>query len=886
MNLADRRYLLENAECIASQIPYAVHATHELVSTHAGDYVAVLRLDGVAFQTADIGDVNIAHESLNIVLRNIASAHLTIWTHTVHDEEKTYVDGTFPTAFARAFDALYKRDMGGTRLMSSALYVSLVYRPIVENTERAVLQRKRNASSSALRDIRAEAREKLGDAVRMFKRMMGRYNPVQLHTYRHNGILYSAPLEFFGYLVNGYWQRIPVLAADIATYLATARPLWGVDAYELRGPVATRYGVMLAFQTYPGNTYPGLLNEFLTQPFSYVLTQSYQFMDRTAAREALGRERAKLDGSGELVDEQVADIEDKIRALNNGEIVYGGHHLSLNIFAGDERSLKSAISLGASTLGNTGCNIAREDDALVEAFLAQLPSNFRQRPRLSGLDSRNFASLASFHNYPTGQKTGNQWGDAITMLRTTAGSPYFFNYHHSTAAVQKLIRNSAELDYSIPSADDAAASGGRRPARDIYAKLAEREVTSLAVTDVDEEYLDAPSGALAARPSGERQQPRPQPPEPTRPATKRMIADLGNVAIIGPAGSGKTVMQGVLSTFSLKIPQMRCAVLDKDEGMRLMVLANGGTYLSIKHGVPSGMAPLQIDAGEANTSMLIRLVKKLCTPVREVLTVNEANGISYAVRQVMKRPIGERRLRKVFDLMTSDSSEGAKARLEKWVYGGDHAWVFDAKLDQIALDARLVGFDVTDFLGDPEIRSPIVMYLAHRIRHEMITGTPFVWFWDEFWKSLDDPELTYIAKDELKTIRKKNGLLVMGTQEAEDVVKSTIGSTIIQQTATMILCPNPKGDRKAYMDGLKLTETEYQIVRTGMPPGSNRYLIKQGHSSVVVELDLSATAFADALSILSGTKENVHLYEAIAAELGTADPDRWLPVFYERRSAT
>jgi hypothetical protein len=75
MNLADRRYLLENAECIASQIPYAVHATHELVSTHAGDYVAVLRLDGVAFQTADISDVNIAHESLNIILRNVNSGH-------------------------------------------------------------------------------------------------------------------------------------------------------------------------------------------------------------------------------------------------------------------------------------------------------------------------------------------------------------------------------------------------------------------------------------------------------------------------------------------------------------------------------------------------------------------------------------------------------------------------------------------------------------------------------------------------------------------------------------------------------------------------------------------------------------------------------------------
>jgi type IV secretory pathway VirB4 component len=555
--------------------------------------------------------------------------------------------------------------------------------------------------------------------------------------------------------------------------------------------------------------------------------------------------------------------------------------LSLNVFASNEASLKAAIGLATSVLGNTGCNVAREDDALVEAFLAQLPGNFRERPRLSGLDSRNFASLASFHNHPTGQKKGNQWGDAIVMLRTTAGTPYFFNFHHSRAAVQKLIRNSAELEPDIQDHPPSGSGGQAASRREVYAQFAETEVASLDATDMKEEYLEDMPGTFEAPSRPGRRQALPSPgAEP-----KKMVANLGNAIIIGPSESGKTVMQAALATFSLKVLRMRIAVQDKDEGLKLLVLAHGGVYLSIKHGRPSGMAPLQLDENEENTKMLIRLVRKLCSPAGEVLTSHEANGISYAVRQVMRRPREERRLRKVFDLMTSDSSEGAKARLEKWVYGGENAWIFDNERDHISLDARIVGFDITEFLEDPEIRSPIIMYLAHRVRHEMITGLPFVWFWDEFWKSLNDPELMYIAKDELKTIRKKNGLLVMGTQEAEDAVGSAISSTIVQQTATMILCPNPKGDRKAYVEGLKLTETEFQIVRSGMPVGSHRYLVKQGHSSVVVELDLSPQAFANSLAILSGTKENVSLYESISAEIGSTDPDKWLPVFYERRNA-
>lgn len=895
MNLADRQYLLENSGFLPSQIPYKVHATHEFVSTQAGDYVTVVAVDGVAFQTSDIGDVNIAHETLNIILRNLASPHLSIWTHTVHDEEKTYVDGSFPTKFATQFNEAYRADVSGTRLMSSKLYITLVYRPIVEAAERAVMLRKNTNKRAAeeLAEVRTEARDKLTDAVRTLSRMLARYNPVQLKTYRHNGSLFSEVLEFFGYLVNGYWQRVPVLPADIASYLTTARPIWGVDAYELRGPVETRYGVFLAFQTYPGSTYPGLLDGLLTEPFSYVLTQSYQFMDRTSAQESLQKERNKLAGSGNLVEEQIEDIDDKIRMLNNGEIVYGAHHLSLNVFGKDQKTLRNAVAVAQTALGSIGCNVAREDDALVESFLAQLPGNFRERPRLSGLDSRNFASLSAFHNYPTGQKEGNQWGDAIVMMRTTAGTPYFFNYHHSKAAIQKLIRNSASLDYDarVTAADEDVSEEERRNARDVYASIAEQEVTALQVAKEEEEFLDPDVPPIAF--VDESEAPFAKRTPEIQAAVKQMVANLGNFIIIGPAGSGKTVMQGVLATFSTKIPGMRIAVLDKDEGMKLMVVANGGTYLSIKHETDeqgrarySGMAPLQMENNEANTALVIRLVRKLCAPAAgQTLSMQESNSITYAVREVMKRPVSERRLRNVYDLISSDSMEGAKARLEQWVYDGDHAWVFDGDRDHISLGAKIVGFDITDFLEIPELRSPIIMYLAHRVRHEMITGSPFVWFWDEFWKSLQDEELSYIAKDELKTIRKKNGLLGMGTQEAEDVVNSAISSTIIQQTATMILCPNPKGDRKAYVDGLKLTETEFQIVVSGMPVGSNRYLVKQGHSSVVVELDLSAPSFSDALSILSGTKENVRLYESIVAELGTTNPDVWLPVFYQRRNA-
>lgn len=73
--------------------------------------------------------------------------------------------------------------------------------------------------------------------------------------------------------------------------------------------------------------------------------------------------------------------------------------------------------------------MAREDLGLEGAFWAQFPGNFAKRTRPAAITSRNFAALAPFHAHPVGRAAGNHWGEAVALLRTTAGSPYWFNFH-------------------------------------------------------------------------------------------------------------------------------------------------------------------------------------------------------------------------------------------------------------------------------------------------------------------------------------------------------------------------------------------------------------------------------------------------------------------------
>src|SRR3546814_783987 len=121
---------------------------------------------------------------------------------------------------------------------------------------------------------------------------------------------------------------------------------------------------------------------------------------------------------------------------------------------------------------------------------------------------------------------------------------------------------------------------------------------------------------------------------------------------------------------------------------------------------------------------------------------------------------------------------------------------------------------------------------------------------------------------------------LFGTQSPADALRSDISHSIMEQVATKILLPNPYGRETDYVDGLGLTQAEFKLIRHDLNPESRRFLVKQGHDSIVVELDLGG--LSDELAVLSGTTETVTLLDAIRAEVGD-DPENWLPVFHRQR---
>lgn len=769
-------------------LPYARHINEEMVALDSGDIMLTFELTGRAFETSDVRDLNDWHTKLNGLLRNLHDERLSVWTHLIRMRVDQYPGGAFQSGFAADLDRAYFGRINRERMFINRFFVSLVIRPAATGSDKIIQIFKRKVSKQAEKGplIDEALIELLDDKARDFEKLMARCQPRRCGIYEHRGLMFSETMEVTDTVMTGRHVRVPVVRGHLGGALYRARTIFGAETIEVRGADTSAFGGIFGIREYPAQTTPRQFEALLSVDFGFVLTQSFTFLGRAAATEKFRLRMTQMENSGDRAVSQADALIDASDDLMSNRFVLGDHHFTLAVYGTSMRALRDHMSVARAALADTGMVAAREGAALEAAYWSQLVGNFAWRARPAPITSLNFAAFSPFHTFPAGQASGNHWGEAIALLKTSARSPYFFNFHKG---------------------------------------------------------------------------------------------DLGHTLIIGPSGGGKTVLLNFLMAQAEKTGA-RQIFIDKDRGAQIFVQASGGTYFALHNGVPTGFSPLKALTDCApDKSFLSLFIRQLVRADGKPISVQEERRIEDGVNAVMKLPVSDRSLSALRSMLGMKDASGVGARLEKWTSEGSLGWVFDNPDDSMTLDARFIGFDMTDFLDNADIRTPVMLYLFHRI-DQLLTGERMIICIDEFWKALGDEAFRSFAQDGLKTYRKRNALMVFATQSPADALKSDISHSILEQVATKIMLPNPFGARRDYVDGFALSEAEFKLVREDISPESHKFLVKQGHDSVVVELDLSG--LDDALAVLSGRAETTAQVDEIIAEVGSA-PAAWLPLFHSRR---
>lgn len=359
----------------------------------------------------------------------------------------------------------------------------------------------------------------------------------------------------------------------------------------------------------------------------------------------------------------------------------------------------------------------------------------------------------------------------------------------------------------------------------------------------------------------------------------------GHALIIGGNDSGKTTLVSFLDAQMSRFKGQRSIFLDRNNGLKIYILAMNGHYLTIcpKHKAQCQMNPLQLKDTPANRDFCKSWLQALLLREGESQLSGEItdicnDAIDYCFDSL---EIKSRSLSELVRFLPVNFERFFE--LKRWLKGSDErgagqfGWLFDNESDVIHLDNNRIGFDITYILDNlsPEVATSVFMYIMHRIELSLDGRLTSIVI-DEMWQVLRTPYWRQWLEQRLPSIRKDYGHIIGMTQSPKTIVQSPISAELLDNVASLILFPNPKADASIYKDCLGLNSTEFEFIKNNSPQ-SRLFLYKHDTDSMICRLDLSD--LSDEVRVFSGNKSSVALMERLIAEKGQS-PDNWLKDFY------
>lgn len=431
-SLSQGERTVRREQAAGGHLPYARHVDDHTLETRDRLLLQVIRLRGLLFETADTGELNYRKGLRDAMLRAIGTSRFALYHHVVRRRVEPALGVDYPDAFSQTLGDRWAERLATKQLFVNDLYLTLVRRPLQGRL--GLADQVRGWFTRAGAEPRAAQNYELAQLAAgrdALLAALGEYEPRLLGVYDTAQGACSEPLEFLSELYNGEQRPVLLPHQDLGAYLPYRRISFGQETVELSaaGHLPRSFLGLVSIKDYPSWSAPGMFDELMRLPVELTVTQSFAFVERQAALErmnlALRRMRSAEDEAVSLRGE-LAQAKDDVAA---GRAGYGEHHMTIAVRGDSPAAVDAGVAEVTAAMADMGVVAVREEIALEPAFWAQFPANFKYIARRGLVSTSNFAGLASIHNFPTGQANGAHWGDAVTLLETTAAGPYFFNFH-------------------------------------------------------------------------------------------------------------------------------------------------------------------------------------------------------------------------------------------------------------------------------------------------------------------------------------------------------------------------------------------------------------------------------------------------------------------------
>lgn len=419
-------------------IPYKYFWNNHTLLTKNDDLLQVIKFGGYSFETADDEDVDIRKNIRNLLLKGIGTGEYSLYFHTIRRRQDIFKDSKkalekMPFGFARTLEQEWQNKHKSQKSYTNELYVTIIkkHRKLSADFIGKFFKKFNKKIENKPWEVNMrEAYEELDEMTSRVISTLRDYKPELLGVYQNEHGLYSEILEFLGKIINpGSGSRYLMTTQNIDSFLPTSRLYFGSKAVEIRSASESKFAGIISIKEYSPQTSATMLDSLLQMPFEFIISQSFSFTDRQAAITQMKIQQNRMIQAADVAISQIREISQALDLAMSGNIGFGKHHLTIMVIEKNPKSLENSMAMASTELGNGGIIPVREKLNMEPCFWAQLPGNTEYATRRATINTLNLSGLAALHNYPTGKKEYNHWGDYVTVLDTTSGTPFYFNFH-------------------------------------------------------------------------------------------------------------------------------------------------------------------------------------------------------------------------------------------------------------------------------------------------------------------------------------------------------------------------------------------------------------------------------------------------------------------------
>ncbi|MDR2017920.1 MAG: conjugal transfer protein TrbE [Syntrophobacterales bacterium] len=321
------------------------------------------------------------------------------------------------------------------------------------------------------------------------------------------------------------------------------------------------------------------------------------------------------------------------------------------------------------------------------------------------------------------------------------------------------------------------------------------------------------------------------------------IDDVGHTMIVGPTGSGKSVLLAILAAQFRRYKDAQIYFFDKDGSIKALTAGVGGDFYDLGADTSGGtlsFQPLAAIDNELEISWAAEWIYDFLRAENVEVNPDVKKAVWTALKSLSSSPPEQRTLTG-FTLLLQDTK--LRQALEPATIAGSFGRLFDSSHDTLSY-GRWQVFEMAKLMETRAAVPPALSYLFHRLE-QRFTGSPTILFLDECWLFLDNPIFAAKIREWLKVLRKANVAVVFATQSLQDVENSSISAVIKESCPTKIYLPNSNAlDERmaAIYQGYGLNSREVQIIGTATP--KRQYYYKSPEGSRLFDLALGPLALA------------------------------------------